>query len=156
MNKNNYWHSRFYSKQKPLQAASVQLDSSFSDSLYDVNKGITHALMPYGETTATRYVSDVEICMTADLNISSHFTAEHRNAIRNQLLSQQRINPDMQLTDDEMLANGAPRSLERDELVKVAKNNINRLDSDIRLAQQMRLSEPPTPEPPTPEPKSSE
>lgn len=155
MNKTNYWHSRFCKNREPQKKPDIKLDSTFSDSLYDAHKGITHALLRYSDSDATRFVSDVEICMTPDPTVSSYFTAEHRNAIRNQLLTQQRSSPDTQLTDDEMLANGAPRSLERDELVKVAKNNINRLDSDIRLAQQMCSSEPPTPEP-IPEPKPSE
>ena len=130
MNKKSYWHSRF-TKTKSINLPAPKIDSSFSDSLYDVNKGITHVLLRYSDSKATRYVGDVEICMTNDPNITSYFTQEHRNAIKNQLQNQKRSNVSTQMTDEELLLQGPARSLERDEITLRAKEMTKEFDKAV-------------------------
>lgn len=113
---------------------TISEDYSFSNMMYDQHKGISHALLPYpGDRVGTRYVGDVEICMSSDPNITSRFSAEHRDMVKKQLSSQPHT-PDSgspSPTDDQLIQNGPIRSLERDELVMCSKANMARLDSEL-------------------------
>lgn len=128
----NRWHERYYVSSTPLPYESD--DYSFSNMIYDGNKGISHVLLPYfSDSSSTRFVGDVEICMSSDPNITSRFSAEHRDMLRKQLASQPHT-PDSVLpspTDDQLIQNGAIQFLERDEIVAASKFNMSRLDAEL-------------------------
>lgn len=135
----NKWYKRYYSTTKKdlvEYTPTDQLDSTFTDSIYDSNKGISHILFRYTPSgNFTRYVSDVEIAMTSDVNLSSYFTSEHRAVLKNNILGQQRSPSSIDHpTDDQLLENGAiPTQLERDEIVQSVKTNYDRLDLDLHV-----------------------
>lgn len=129
----NKFHAR-YNFDSHVENAHTVEDYSFSNMMYDQHKGISHALLPYSENSEiTRFVSDVELCMSQDPNIVSRFSAEHRDMLKKQLSSQPRtsISDGVYPSDDELLQNGGIRSLERDEIVRCAKANYNRLDAEL-------------------------
>lgn len=139
----NKWYERYYSNSTPLPRVSD--DYSFSNMMYDNSKGISYALLPYCEdTSCTRFVGDVEICMSVDPNVTSRFSSEHRDMIKKQLASQPHspapVGPSP--TDEQLIYNGAVRSLERDEIVAASKYNMSRLDSELPFPSSV-----PTPAP---------
>lgn len=128
----NRWYERYYASSTPLPH---ELDDySFSNMIYDGNKGFSHVLLPYfADSSSSRFVSDVELCMSSDPNITSRFSSEHRDMIRKQLVSQPRtpaVNGPSP-TDDQLMQNGAIQSLERDEIVAASKSNMARLDAEL-------------------------
>lgn len=128
----NRWYERYYASSTPLPH---ELDDySFSNMIYDGNKGVSHVLLPYfADSSSSRFVSDVELCMSSDPNITSRFSSEHRDMIRKQLASQPRtpaVNGPFP-TDDQLMQNGAVQSLERDEIVAASKANMSRLDAEL-------------------------
>lgn len=146
----NRWHERYYTSSTPLPH---ELDDySFSNMIYDGNKGVSHVLLPYFvDSSSSRFVSDVELCMSSDPNITSRFSSEHRDMIRKQLVSQPRtpaVNGPFP-TDDQLMQNGAIQSLERDEIVAASKANMSRLDAELPYMSAPSVS-------PTPSPSSVE
>lgn len=155
---NNRWFSRYYRdnhlESMPFDSPIVVEDYSFSNMMYDASKGVTHSLLPYtSDPKCTRYVSDVEICMSNDSLITSHFSSEHRAVVRDQLTNQPRTPVSgRQPSDDQLMANGGIVSLERDEIVAAAGYNYSRLDSELPFPEPVSVSQP-TPQP-TPSPQS--
>lgn len=146
----NKWYERYYSNSTPLPRVSD--DYSFSNMMYDNSKGVSYALLPYCEDTSfIRFVGDVEICMSGDSNVTSRFSSEHRDMIKKQLASQPHssVSVGPSPTDDQLIQNGAIRSLERDEIVAASKYNMSCLDLELPFPSSAS-----TPAP-TPAPASS-
>lgn len=156
---NKFYNRYFVSNSAPL--SRVADDYSFSNMMYDKSKGVTHCLLPYctDGSKPTRFVGDVELCMSNDPNIVSRFSAEHRDMLRKQLASQPHspATNSPSPTDDQLMQNGAIRSLERDEIVAGAKHNLSRLDAELpRVSAPSASPTPPATSAPTVEPPKSE
>lgn len=81
------YFNRYFCSTPTDVCGTISEDYSFSNMMYDQHKGISHALLPYpGNRAGTRYVGDVEICMSPDPNITSRFSAEHRDMVKNNCL----------------------------------------------------------------------
>lgn len=142
------YFNRYFCSTPTDVCGTISEDYSFSNMMYDQHKGISHALLPYpGNRAGTRYVGDVEICMSSDPNITSRFSAVHRDMVKKQLSAQPHT-PDSGLpspTDDQLIQNGPIRSLERDELVMCSKANMARLDSELPHLSPPSVSPIPSP-----------
>ena len=128
-------------------------DYTDSNAMYDANVGITHIIIENPDGSH-RIVSDVEICMTTDPNITSRFSPEYRAQLKNTILSRPH-NPISNLDADGNPIGGSviPNSLERDELASVIESrqsDFHRQAVNAVMAAHAAASEP------TPEPKSTE
>lgn len=133
----NNWFERYYVSKsiEGLSKTAVE-DYSFSNMMYDQHKGISHALLPYSENPqVTRFVSDVEICMTSDPAVTSYFSSQHRDMLKKQLMSQPHtlVSDGPHPTDEQLMENGGIVSMERDEIVSASKANMSRLDSELPM-----------------------
>lgn len=159
----NLWKKRnFDTHLDGYTAYRPMSDSDFvhSNTMYDMNKGITHAFVHTARGSDhdfVRLVSDVEICMSNDPEIMATFTHEYRSNLRNALMSAPRSPVTPALSDDELMSNGpCPTNLERDEISALARDQIDRLDdasmSFLRSQRRDAPSDQPQPSPsPTPQ-----
>lgn len=156
---NNLWFERYYcSSSIPLPRHRD--DYSYSDMMYDDTKGVSCVFLPYASNAShTRFVSDVEICMSSDPNITSRFSSEHRDMIKKQLVSQPHssVADGPRPSDAQLMENGGIVSMERDEIVDAAKHNLNLFTSELSASSSASLSSPAqSSEPTVTEPTSSE
>lgn len=148
---NRFFARNFVGCSVPCQSVErVPFDTAFSDSLYDQVRGITHCLHHYDvdNPECTRFVSDVEIAMSSDTAITSMFSADHRNAIRMGLVDQPHSPVNGQPTDEQLMANGGIRHLERDEIVAAVSANMDALDRSLPRLYPRDPAPSPTPSEP--------
>ncbi len=143
---------------KPCVITDSIDDSSFTftNSMYDAHKGVTHILHHYDDLnpSAVRYVGDVEIAMTSNDSITSLFSSEHRANLRNQIHSLKK-NGSSGLTDEQLGQFPTNVSYERDEVVKVARSSLSEYNKTVKSAVldakfEASKSKEPTPPEPTP------
>lgn len=96
---------------------------AFSNSVYDVSKGITHSFVHIQldeDTSVTRLVSDVELAFSTDPSIVSICPPMVQSALRQGILNQPR-GPVVPATDDELL-NSVPDTFPREtsDIVKLS------------------------------------
>lgn len=131
----NSWYNRYYVQSEKPDKSPAPLDYSFSNMIYDQMKGVSGAFIPLGDDSS-RFVSDSEIAYSTDPSITSRFSAQHRQMVANSLMSQPRSPAPVgkRPTDDQLLANGGIRPLERDEAMRAMKANARAFSQDLRRA----------------------
>lgn len=85
------------------------LDYSFSNFLYDQNKGITHDFLHTNKGNPDdfcRIVGDVEICMSNDELIQSNYPPEYREKLKAAINGMGTRSKPSGLTDDQILESG--------------------------------------------------
>lgn len=111
------------------------LDTTVSDSIYEDNKGISHAFLHYpssDDVSPVRLISDVEIAVGSDPAISSQFDNEYRSALRASLENQPRASRVPARSDDDLIAANVPNNLERDEALRYSKSALRGIESQLR------------------------
>lgn len=121
------------------------LDTSVSDSIYENNKGVSHAFLHYpssDESSPVRLISDVEIAVGTDPVISSQFDNDYRNALRASIENQPRASRIPARSDDDLIDANIPNNLERDEALRYSKSALRGIESQLRddLAAAKRSS----------------
>lgn len=85
------------------------LDYSFSNFLYDCNKGVTHDFLHTNKGASDdfcRIISDVEICMSNDPSVTSFYPAEYRQSLMNSIKGLGTKSQFSGLSDDAILESG--------------------------------------------------
>lgn len=85
------------------------LDYSFSNFLYDQNKGVTHDFVHTNKGNPDdfcRIVGDVEICMSNDELIRSNYPPEYREKLKAAINGMGTQSKPSGLTDDQILESG--------------------------------------------------
>lgn len=100
------------------------LDYSFSNFLYDQNKGVTHDFVHTNKGNSDdfcRIVGDVEICMSNDELIRSNYPPEYRERLKAAINGMGTQSKPSGLTDDQILESGirCHESYELDESAAV-------------------------------------
>lgn len=134
MSVNRYKLRNFDNHHDDYQFPVSSLDYSFSNTLYDMNKGVTHDFLHSDkghEDDSVRIVSDVEICMSQSPDITSRYPAEYRNNLRNSLEGMRSPVVHSGMTDDQLLNSHSVNGLELDERVAVTKSLADSLDSAL-------------------------
>lgn len=113
---NNSFFSRFKCDSHSLPSYSPDsTDYTDSNFMYDTNKGITHIIYT-DDNGDCRIVSDVEICMTDDPSVTSLFSSEYVNNLRNTILSKPHSKISNLDSKGDPIFNHSTLPLERDEL----------------------------------------
>lgn len=140
------WYDRYYVQNSDVDTSPAPLDSSFSDMMYDSSKGVAGAFVPLGDSS-TRFVSDSEIAFSTSPDITSRFSAQHRQIVASGIASQPHSPAPIgkRPTDDQLMENGGIRPLERDEAIRSIRVNSRLFDRDISSARlDMNSQKPPT------------
>ncbi len=126
-------HHKDYCGDRLKEEASVIVDNSFSDTMYDRNRGVSlfHVPNPYCEGEF-RIISDVEIVMSSDPNVACYFSEQHRQSLMNAIKGAPRPAPTRSMSDEELIEYCVPRDLERDEITEHVKQSMRSMDSKIR------------------------
>lgn len=85
------------------------IDYSFSNFLYDQNKGITHDFLHTNKGAPDdfcRIIGDVEICMSNDALIQSNYPPEYREKLKAAINGMGTLSKPSGLTDDQILESG--------------------------------------------------
>lgn len=123
------------------------LDYSFSNYLYDLNKGITHDFLHTNKGAPDdfcRIIGDVEICMSNDELILSNYPPEYREKLKAAINGMGSPSKPSCLTDDQILQSGVRchEAYELDESVSVVSSLS---DSFQSLVDQSTSSNPSPP-----------
>lgn len=121
------------------------LDTTVSDSIFEANKGVSHAFLHYpssDDVSPVRLISDVEIAVGSDPVISSQFDNEYRSALLSSIENQPRSSRVPARSDDDLIAANVPNNLERDEALRYSKSALRDIESQLRddLASVKRSS----------------
>lgn len=123
---NRFKLRNFGSHREPfVDITSFELDYSFSNSLFDSNKGVTHDFIhscKNSDDDHVRIVSDVEIIMSNDDCVSSLYSPEYRQKLLNSLQGLRTVTSSPPRSDDELLNSTSVNCLELDERVSVTKS----------------------------------
>ena len=112
------------------------LDYSFSNFLYDQNKGVTHDFVHTNKGNPDdfcRLVGDVEICMSNDELIRSTYPPEYRERLKAAINGMGTQSKPSGLTDDQLLESGirCHESYELDESAAVVSKLTDSLQSIV-------------------------
>lgn len=127
---------------------------AFSNSVYDVSKGITHSFVKVpldDEHVFVRLVSDVELAFSTDPSVTAICPPMVQNALRQRILNMPR-GPVVPATDDELL-DSVPSTfgLETSDAVKVASAVSDRFPSPSPISPDAS-SAPAAPQSASPQP----
>lgn len=120
------------------------LDYSFSNYLYDMNKGITHDFLHTNKGSSDdfcRIIGDVEICMSNDDLIRSNYPSEYREKLKAAINGMGTPSKPSGLTDDQILESGV-RCHEQYELDESATVVSRLSDSFQSFVDQNSVPEP--------------
>lgn len=112
------------------------LDYSFSNFLYDQNKGVTHDFVHTNKGNPDdfcRLVGDIEICMSNDELIRSNYPPEYREKLKAAINGMGTLSKPSGLTDDQILESGirCHESYELDESAVVVSRLSDTLQSIV-------------------------
>lgn len=126
-------HHENFRGDRQQQDSQVVTDNSFSDTMYDRNRGVSlfHVPNPYKEGEF-RIISDVEIVMSSDPSVACYFSDQHRQSLMNAIQGAPRAAPPRSMTDDELIEYCVPNDLERDEVTDHVRRCMNKIDGDIK------------------------
>lgn len=106
---NRFKERNFSSPNDNLTPLREDIDYSFSNYLYDLNKGITHDFLHTNKGAPDdfcRIIGDVEICMSNDDLIKSNYPPEYREKLKAAINGMGTLSKPSGLTDDQILESG--------------------------------------------------
>lgn len=111
-------------------------DFVFSNTLYDMNKGVTHDFFHTNrgsDDDLVRIVCDVEIACSSDPALTCMYSQQHRDALRNALSNQPRSPIRPVSVSDDVLADKCVdlNSFERSELFDYIRDRADILEKHI-------------------------
>ena len=153
----NIYKQRNFSKRNVIVPSLADTETAVihSNTLYDKNKGLTHYFLHTHkgkEDDEVRLIGDVEIAMSQSESVTSEFSPEYRQKLAMGLASA-KGSGSSGLTDEQLMES-VPCNvlLERDEISRFVKSEIDSFDS---LAKRVKATEPTPPSSSEPTPPIS-